>query len=288
MKPLISAIIHTLNEESNIGNALDSVMGWADECIVIDMHSEDRTVEIAEAKGARVFLHERCGSADPARMFAENQAVGEWIFILDADEIAPLELTTELLRISDNDIADICLIPRLNYFAGAPLLASGWGPAQDLQIRFYRKGWIILSPLIHTKAKFQPGSRVLNLQDRPGWAIVHFNYLNAEHFLNKLNRYTTIEAFQGRENGQKVSSYDLIVRPLLEFINRYVRRGGFRDGWAGFYYCFMMLVYRMTQAMKLHELKSVGDASSIQSKYQHIAEQLNAQRADATAGKSNG
>jgi glycosyltransferase involved in cell wall biosynthesis len=273
MKPRISAVINTLNEESNLANALRSVASWVDEIVVVDMHSEDRTVEIARSFGAKVFLHERMGSADPARAFAEEQATGDWIFSLDADEIAPLELSRELVQIAQNDIADFCYIPELNYFAGFPLMHSGWGPKQDRHPRFYRKGSLVHSPLIHTGALAKEGSRILTLEYRPGIAIIHLCYLNVSHCIQKLDRYTDIEASQMTQQGRKMRIWDIVIRPFLEFLNRYFRRQGFRDGVPGFYYCFLMLFYRMTQAMKLRELRLTGSAENVRESFQGIAEQ---------------
>src|SRR5688572_27812596 len=84
--PGIAVVINTLNEESNIGNCIDSVLELADEIVVCDMHSEDRTLEIARQKGARVVLHPRTGFVEPARRFAISQARHEWVLVLDADE----------------------------------------------------------------------------------------------------------------------------------------------------------------------------------------------------------
>src|SRR5450759_1251360 len=89
----ISAVINTLNEERNLPFALRSVQDWVDEIVVVDMHSEDATRDIAKQYGARVFLHERLGYADPARAFALEQAVGDWILLIDADELIPAPLS---------------------------------------------------------------------------------------------------------------------------------------------------------------------------------------------------
>jgi glycosyltransferase involved in cell wall biosynthesis len=273
MKASISAIIHTLNEEPNIANAIKSVTSWVDEVIVVDMQSDDRTVEIATAHGAKVFLHERTGFVEPARAFAEDQASGNWILVLDADEIVPQALSRELLMIAEMDSADICRIPRLNYFGGYPLLHTGWGPAADLQARFYQKGALVHSRKIHAAPKEKEGSRVLSLKYRNGSAIVHFNYLNVSHCIQKLDRYTDIEASQMNSRGRRAGAFDLVLRPVSEFLNRYIRRQGFRDGWPGFYYSFLMAFYRATQAMKLREIERAGSPQVIRDGYQAIADE---------------
>ena len=273
MKPRISAIIHTLNEELNIANALRSVASWVDEIIVVDMYSDDRTVEIARTFGAKVFLHEKTGFIEPVRNASQEKATGDWIIALDADEIVPLELSRELVKIAEDDRADICFLPELNYFGGFPLLHSGWGPVQDRHDRFYRRGAVAYSPNIHTRSQHKEGSRILFLKYRPGLAIIHFNYRNVSHCIEKLNRYTDIEASQRNQQGKKMRATDMVLRPLWEFLNRYFRRQGFRDGWPGLYYSFLMAFYKMTQAMKLREIDVTGSVETIRRKYQIIAEE---------------
>jgi glycosyltransferase involved in cell wall biosynthesis len=273
MSQRISAIIHTLNEEANIANALRSVVTWADEIIVVDMFSDDHTVEIAESFGAKIFFHERKGSADPARAFAEERATGDWIIALDADEIIPFELSQALVKIAEDGSADICYLSRLNYFAGFPLLHTGWGPAQDRLARFYRRGSFIHLSSIHTHPRPKQDRRVLELEYQPGLAIVHFNYLNVSHCVSKLDRYTDIEAIQSIQKNQSMRAADMLLRPLWEFANRYLRLQGFRDGWPGFYYSCLMAFYRMTQAMKLREIHLSGSAEVVREKYQIMAEE---------------
>src|SRR5215472_13700022 len=192
MKPKISAVVLTLNEERNLAKALRSVQRWVDDIVVVDMNSEDNTAGVAKSFGARVFAYPRVGFVEPAREFAMCKATGEWIINLDADEIAPHALSRRLLEVAEGNLADVCAIPRLNYFSGAPLYHSGWSPDQDIQMRFFRNGYLEFSPSIHTLPKPVRHARVLTLKSESSHYIVHFNYLDSEHFLQKLNRYTSI------------------------------------------------------------------------------------------------
>ncbi len=273
MRQRISAIIHTLNEERNIASALRSVVSWVDEIIVVDMYSDDSTVEIARAFGAKIFLHEKTGFVEPARNFAQEKATGDWIIALDADEIIPPELSRELMKIAEDNRADICYVPRLNYFGGFPLLHSGWGPEQDKLARFYRKGSFVHLPTIHSHPQRQNGCRVLELKYRPGFAIIHFNYQDVSHCIDKLNRYTDVESSQRSQKGKRLRAVAMTLSPLWEFTNRYFRYQGFRDGWPGFYYSFLMAFYKMTHAMKLREIQVVGSAEKVRGKYSAIAEE---------------
>src|SRR5262245_29586580 len=103
MAPGISVVINTRNEEKNLPHALRSVRPWVDEIIVVDMCSEDRTVEIARSFGAKTFPHEPLGYCEPARAFALGQATQPWVLILDADEMVPAPLSRALRSAAAGD-----------------------------------------------------------------------------------------------------------------------------------------------------------------------------------------
>jgi len=274
MIPRVSAVINTLNEERNLEYALRSIVSWVDEIVVVDMHSEDATVEIARKYGAHVFLHERLSFADPARAFALQQCTGEWIVMLDADEIVPLRLKNRLLHIAEHNLADIVNIPWLNFLMGEPLLHTGWGPDQDKHPRFFKKEALRATSAIHDFLKPKPGARFLDLPYEEGIAVYHFNYLNFEHFVAKMNRYTNIEAEQAHARKAPYGVGRTIAYAVLELVNRYVRRAGYKDGWRGTYLSLLMAFYRLLSAAKLHEQYSIGSAESVRRRYQEYAEQV--------------
>lgn len=272
MKPQISVVINTYNEESNLPYALGSVQKWADEIIVVDMHSEDRTVEIAKSFGAKVFSHERTGFVEPARAYAIAQAQSKWVLILDADEIIPKALSLKLIEFAKLEEADTVIIPRLNYMLGAPMYHCGWGPEQDSHARFFRKGILNTSARIHEALKPSTDAQVVELPFKPGEAIVHLNYIDLEHFISKLNRYTTIEAQQARERGEGASQIRALLRAVLEFLNRYFRKQGYKDGWRGFFLSGLMATYHWAKYAKLKELSEVGSRTQIEQLYKDEAE----------------
>jgi len=274
MKPRISAVINTLNEEKNLAFALRSIQSWVEEIVVVDMYSDDRTVEIAREFGAKVFLHERMGFADPARAFALEQTCGEWILILDADEIVPLSLSRALLNIASSGSADVVSIPRLNYLLGAPLMHTNWGPDQDPHFRFFRKGCLRTTSTVHNYLHPVPNSRVLKLKFEPGLAIVHFNYADSAQFIERLNRYTSIEAKQAIERGEGVTLGGALVKAAKGFGLHYIKGRGFQDGWRGFYLSLFMSFYRIVTAAKLQELKTLGQRERIESGYRQEAEKI--------------
>jgi glycosyltransferase involved in cell wall biosynthesis len=271
--PSISAIINTLNEESNIGNAIRSVRSWVNEIIVMDMESDDGTVRIAESLGAKVFRYPRVINFDAARVAAVGHATGDWILLLDADELIPFELSRELLRLTQNGKADGYVIPRLNYFSGEPLENAGFGPEQDRQLRLYRRGSASLNDILHAHISANPDACVMNTAYSPDTCIVHFNYKDSAQFVAKLNKYTSLTAIQRKDTASRRDK-SIVLLPLAEFLNRYLRKAGFLSGWRGFYYSFMMAAYRMTQAVKIREIQMGCDNDRSAQHYQQIANEI--------------
>jgi glycosyltransferase involved in cell wall biosynthesis len=271
--PSISIVINTFNEEQNLPFALRSVQNWASEIIVVDMHSDDSTVDIARQFGAKIYFYERLGFADPARAFAISQATKDWILILDADEIILPQLCTKLISIIEENKYDVIMIPRLNYFLGSPLKYSRLGPHQDKHARLFRKGCLKTSSNIHNFLHPLPNARIFELPYIPNEAIVHFNYINISHFIERMNRYTSIEAQQARARGEKATSFRIIFKIAKEFLGRYFIYQGYRDGWRGIYLSLFMVFYHLTTFAKLTELNTIGTGEEIKDIYHRQAEQ---------------
>ena len=136
----ISLVISTLNEESNISDCILSAQKLVDEIVVVDMNSEDRTVEIAKSLGAHVHLIEQRPFVDPTRNHAIEQATGDWILLLDADERLTPELGRELLDIAEKDRADSVTVHFDTYMFGRHIRYSGW--QGDKHCRFFKKGYL--------------------------------------------------------------------------------------------------------------------------------------------------
>jgi hypothetical protein len=194
--------------------------------------------------------------------------------MLDADEVVPFRLSRVLLSTADSDDADAVVIPFLNYLLGSPLLHTNWGPDQDTHLRFFKKHHVRTTSMVHNYLHVLPGSRALTLKFEPGLAIVHFNYLDSQQFIEKLNRYTTIEAEQAFERGERKTPIRALLGGVKEFGNRYIAARGFRDGWRGFYLSLFMSFYRLVAAAKLQELKVLGQRELIESRYRQEAEEI--------------
>lgn len=226
----ISVVINAYNEERNIQKAISSVK-WADEIVVCDAQSQDKTVEIAKKLGARVVAHKYTGYVEPARNFAISQASNEWILILDADEEIPPTLAAEIRNMLNRaSIADFIRIPRKNIIFGNWMKASMWWP--DYNVRLFKKGAVIWSEKIHVQPQ-TTGSTGIDLPADENLAIIHNNYQGIEQYLARLNRYTTIEADQLFKDGYKFSWNDLIKKPVDEFLSRFFANKGYLDGLHG-------------------------------------------------------
>jgi len=222
----ISVVINTLNEEKNLPRALDSVKDFADEVVVVDMRSEDRTVEIATRFGAKVHGHERTGYVEPARNFAIEKARGEWILILDADEKVPVTLAKWLKNEVKAPRSDYYRIPRRNIVFGRWIKHSRWWP--DHNIRFFKKGHVSWSEIIHS-VPTTTGSG-FDVDPKVELALVHYHYDSIDQYVTRLNRYTTQQAKLVQKKGYKFNWPDLIQKPVNEFLSRYFFGEGYKDG----------------------------------------------------------
>ena len=167
----ISVVVNTWNEEENIRRCLSSVK-WADEIVVVDMHSTDKTVEIARKFGAKVFFHQYTGYVEPARNFALRCAQGKYILVLDADETTPATLARKLKKIAKENKFDFVRIPRKNIIFGKWIKHSRWWP--DYNIRFFKKGKVTWSDKIHSVPLIRGKGK--DLEAKEVNAIVHYHY----------------------------------------------------------------------------------------------------------------
>ncbi len=272
--PRISVVVNTLNEELRLGYALRSVRDWADEIVVVDMYSDDRTAQVAASFGAKVLLHERLGYADPARTYAVEHSTGDWILILDADELIQEPLSRRLRAIAATDDADAVCIHWRNYLLGAALGHTAWGPHQDRHVRFFRRNAVELRPDVHDYLHVNAWARVLDLGDAPELEMIHFNYLDVTQFVEKMNRYTSIEAAAAVSRGERSSRVGAIRLAARTFVGRYLRRGGYKDGWRGFYLSGLMAAYRFIASAKAEELRRNGTRAEVEAKYVEEAERV--------------
>lgn len=225
----VSVVINTLNEEKNLPRVLLSLKDFADEIVVCDMESDDKTVKIAEKAGAKVFIHKRERYVEPARNFALSKATGDWILVLDADEGISKSLTAKLKKIIDKPKADYYRIPRKNIIFGKWIKHSRWWP--DYNIRFFKKGFVSWNEVIHSVPMTKGDGA--DLDSKEDYAIIHYHYDSVEQFIERLNRYTSEHAKNKIKDGYLFNWRDIIHKPVNEFLSRYFQGEGYRDGFHG-------------------------------------------------------
>lgn len=273
--PKISVVINTLNEEKNLPYALRSVYKWADEIIVVDMYSEDKTVEIAKQFGAKVYFHERVPAFDIARKLAIEKATNDYVLILDADEIILKPLSLKLLYIAEKNISDIIYVPTINYMFGEIMWHTKFGPDEDSKIRFFKKDKVDICDIMHGYLNPVPDSRIHHLKyNNDDIAIIHFsqNAIGASNFLKIFDLRTSVEAEQFMENNKDCEPDSMIKWAFREFSIRYVEKEGFKDGWRGLFWSLALSFNKIIYFIKMEELKGNLDEASILNKYHVIAE----------------
>lgn len=246
--PELSVITLAYNEEHNIAECLASVR-WADEIIVVDSGSTDRTVELARQYTDRVLTVEWKGYG-ATKNLALQHARGEWILWLDADERVPDELACEMreaIRSNDGTIAGYSM-PRRAYFLGRWIKHCGWYPGRVT--RLFRK-----SKARFTESNVHEQVVVDGAIAELKHDLLHYTDPNLHHYFQKFNRYTTLAAADLQAAGKKFSLFDILVRPAFLFFKMYVLKRGFLDGMQGFILCVVSSAYVFTKYAKLWELQ---------------------------------
>lgn len=225
-QPRISVIIITLNEAENIRACLESV-AWADEIIVVDSGSSDATREICREFTGKVLLNENWQGYGYQKNLALQQASGDWILSLDADE----RISPALQQVIKNTVAapdaDAYALPRQAYFLGKAMRHGGWWP--DYVVRLFRRGAGEFSNvLVHETVLVQ--GPVKKLKE----PIIHYSYVSLEQLLGKINQYSSAGARQAQAKNKRGSLPKALGRGAWAFFRAYCLRAGFLDGQAGF------------------------------------------------------
>ncbi len=221
----ISLVIITLNEEENIARCIQSVP-WADEIVVIDSNSRDRTKEIAESLGAKVYTQEFLGFRNQKQK-ATDLAKNDWVLSLDADEALSLGLSQEILKTFDTTpIHDGYTMPRLSFHLGRWIRHGGWYP--DRQLRFFnRKKAHWGGGHVHERVSCEVVGSFQN-------NILHYVFRDLSHQVEANNRYSGLGAQDLFDRGKKYSLLKLIFKPISKFLETYVWKLGFLDGLSGY------------------------------------------------------
>lgn len=242
----ISVVINTLNAERLLTKCIESVK-QADEIVICDMYSDDNTIQIAKEFNCKIVYHERTGIVEPARNWAMEQTTGDWILILDADEIVSPELWQYLVKYSNNPIPNhnVCHIPRETFvFGKQPVKAR---PCK----RFWKKGTCYYSGAIHQAPITNEGKDYFIKNNK--MSIIHYHIPSLSSLSEKTDRYTDFELIRFNEKEKRFSLFMLLTRPTLEFFKCYIVNGGVFHGVHGFIFAIMKGHYKFMQWAKLYE-----------------------------------
>lgn len=250
-------MIISFNEEKKIGDAIRSIE-WADEVVVVDSGSQDRTREIAEGLGARVITRAWTGFASQKR-FAADEAKFDWIFSLDADERVSPALSAEIIALRSNGPNyDAYTVPRLSIYMGRQIRHGGWYP--DRQLRFFDRrkgGWG--ERAIHESIKMNFDATVGKLNGD----LLHYSVDGPQHHaLMIAERYAPLSAQQMFEEGQTTSRTRTVVSSISTFFRSYLFKMGILDGFPGLLIAFFAMQNTFLKHLILMELQ--GQAADSQ------------------------
>ena len=245
----LSVVISAFNEEKNIKDCLESVKELADEIIVVDNSSTDKTGEVAQKHGARIFTQENDSkNIDLQKNYGFSKASCDWILSLDADERLTPELTKEIRSIAKGQLSNVVgyWIPRKNIIFGKWIKSDMWWP--DYQLKLFKKG----------KGKFGKNDvhNALILEgasEKLASPLIHYNYVSIHQYLAKLNNYTDTEAEDLSSQGYKFNWLDVIRFPVNDFVKTFFLQKGFKDGIHGLVLSMFQAFYMGIVFAKLWE-----------------------------------
>jgi glycosyltransferase involved in cell wall biosynthesis len=252
--PPISVVIITFNEEQNIARCLQALDGIADEIVILDSCSTDRTVEICRSFGAVVMEQPFLGYVEQKNRALEFAAYPH-VLSLDADEVLSEELKRSIIAVKENWQADGYCFNRLTNYCGSWIRHSGWYPDRKLRLFDKRAGkWC--GDTIHERFQLTGGSSPVHIQGD----LLHYSYNSIDQHLDQIKKFTTIMAQVQLGKGKRPGIVKLIANPLWCFFNQYFLRRGFLDGFYGLVICFLSATANFVKYAKTRQLFNSEDA----------------------------
>lgn len=224
----ISVVIITFNEERNIERCLKSVVPVADDIVVIDSFSTDKTEEICSRYPVRFIKHKFEGHIEQ-KNWAITQAKFPYVLSVDADEELDETLTNSILEVKNNWTHDGYFFNRLTNYCGKWIRHCGWYPDRKLRLWDSRKGtWTGENP--HDRYELQPGSSQKYLEGN----LNHYSYYSIADHIAQVNKFTDIASKELFRKNKKTTILDVTLRPVWKFKKDYIFKAGFLDGYYGF------------------------------------------------------
>ena len=246
----ISAVIIAYNEEDNIGRCLESLKQTADEVVVVDSFSSDRTAEICKSRGVEFIQHHFAGHIEQ-KNFALSCAANDVVLSLDADEALSDELIESIQSARRNWCADGYSMNRLTRYCGRWIRHCGWYPDKKIRLWNRRKGrWGGVNP--HDHVVMDQGSRIGHLNGD----LLHYSYPTIRDHVSQINRFSDIAAAAAFADGRRSNLImDVCLNPTLTFFKKYVLKLGILDGYEGFVISTSTAYGKFLKYIKLRELE---------------------------------
>lgn len=248
----LSVVIITFNEEKNIERCLKSVQNVADEIVVVDSFSTDRTKEICEKYKVKFLKNTFVGHIEQ-KNWAVLQANSNFILSLDADEALSNELEKSILEIKNKWNFDGYFFNRLTNYCGKWIKHCGWYPDKKLRLFDRSKGkWAGNNP--HDYFEMSVGTTTSFLKGD----LLHYSYYSISQHIAQANKFSEIGAKSAFNNGRQISFIALILKPIWKFIRDYFFKAGFVDGYYGFVICKISAKATFLKCLKIRELKKTS------------------------------
>jgi len=247
----LSVVILTYNEEKNIARCLESVSSVADEVLVVDSFSTDKTEEICKGYQVRFVTNAFEGHIQQ-KNYAASQATYDFILSLDADEALTDELLGEVKKVQENSAANGYYFNRLNNYCGKWIRHCGWYPDQKLRLWDRRKGtWGGQNP--HDRFELIPGSSTEYLKGD----LLHYSYYSIQEHITQANKFSGIGASSAVLKGRKSNLLKVVLFPFWRFLKTYFIRLGFLDGYYGLVVCLIISHENFLKYAKMIELQKL-------------------------------
>ncbi|MFT6851001.1 MAG: glycosyltransferase involved in cell wall biosynthesis [Sphingobacteriales bacterium] len=225
METKLSVVIITFNEEKNIGRCLESVKGLADEILVVDSFSTDKTKEICLSKGARFITHP-FEDFTKQKNYAFSQASHDWILSLDADEALETVLKRNILELKKSPQPYAFKMHRVTQFCGKWIRKGEWYP--DVKLRLVnRMESKFTGGKVHEQLTTTQKVKLLNGE------ILHYSFYTIDDYVLQNNKFSTLSAQTMHESGKSTTILRVIVAPIFSFVKNYFFKGGFLEGYFG-------------------------------------------------------
>ena len=251
----LSVVIITYNEEKNIKHCLQAVESIADEVIVLDSFSTDKTREICETFHVRFYQHPFFGYVEQKNK-ALTYATYSHVLSIDADEVLSCELIQSIQAVKENWQADGYYFNRMTNYCGTWIKHSGWYPDRKLRLWDTQKGnWDGL--LIHEKVLLQKGAITKVLKGD----LLHYSYYTIDQHLNQIRKFTTIMAQENFQKGKRPGVLTIIINSGWKFFRSYFIHLGFLDGYYGFVISILSAYATFIKYIKIRELYMNKNAS---------------------------